>query len=118
MYLIRTSKGETEHMAEPIDKAQLGPTQQVELYEGGKILIIDDATDPFLQGVITLEAKAATLLFHFLLAHQDQNALRELTEQVALLRETTDTAIKHLAGHVSHLAQQFSIDHHHTESEG
>jgi hypothetical protein len=40
-----------------------------------------------------------------------QNLIEEQTASIALLRETTDTAIKHLAGHVSHLAQQFSIDH-------
>ncbi len=34
-----------------------------------------------------------------------------LTESIALLRETTDTAIKLLAAHVSHLALQFKIDH-------
>lgn len=43
--------------------------------------------------------------------------LEQVREDIALLRETMDASIKHLAGHVSHLAQQFSIDHGHKESE-
>jgi hypothetical protein len=37
--------------------------------------------------------------------------LEQLTASITLLRETTDTAIEHLASHVSYLALQFSIDH-------
>ena len=39
-----------------------------------------------------------------------ENHISELKESIALLRETTDTAIKHLAGHVSHLALQLKVD--------
>ncbi|SRR6266496_2173444 len=42
---------------------------------------------------------------------ENDERLQELTEGIALLRETTDTAIKHLASHVSHLALQISLDH-------
>ena len=44
-------------------------------------------------------------------ANDEPDQLERIEQQIALLRETTDTAIKHLAGHVSHLAQQFNIDH-------
>jgi hypothetical protein len=37
--------------------------------------------------------------------------LDELTASIALLRETMDTSIKHLASHVSRLALQISLDH-------
>jgi len=40
-----------------------------------------------------------------------EQRLDELTASFVLLRETTDTAIRHLAAHVSHLALQFKIDH-------
>jgi len=43
--------------------------------------------------------------------------LDQLTQSVNQLRATTDTAIKHLAGHVSHLALQFQIDHQQPEQE-
>ena len=46
---------------------------------------------------------------------QLEDTIRELIESVALLTETTDTAIRHLAGHVSALTLQLSIDQ--TESE-
>jgi len=59
-------------MAELIDKAQLAPRTQIELFEGGKILLTDESEDPFLPTFIELEAGPATLLFDFLLLHQDQ----------------------------------------------
>ncbi len=37
--------------------------------------------------------------------------LDELTASVALLRETMDASIRHLASHISHLALQFQLDH-------
>jgi hypothetical protein len=46
-----------------------------------------------------------------------EQRLDELTVSIALLRETTDTAIKYLAAHVSHLASPFKINHE-KESEG
>ncbi len=46
-----------------------------------------------------------------------QNLIEAQAVSIAMLRETTDTAIKHLAGHVSHLAQQFSIDHNQRKEE-
>ena len=69
-------------MAELIDKAQLGPDQRAELYEGGKILIIDDSTDPFLQGIITLEALPATKLYDFLLLHMSRLARHRDAQKV------------------------------------
>lgn len=65
--------------------------------------------------VTLLQVMATALLAKQLYQLNEQR--HTLTEDIALLRETTDTAIKHLAGHVSHLAQQISLDHHHTESE-
>lgn len=60
-------------MAELIDKAQLSLQQRVELLEGGKIALIEDKHDPFLPPFsIELDAKAATLLFDFLLLHQER----------------------------------------------
>lgn len=44
-----------------------------------------------------------------------EQRLDELAASIALLQETTDTAIRHLAAHVSHLALQFQLDH---EKEG
>jgi hypothetical protein len=44
-----------------------------------------------------------------------EQRLDELTASIVLLQETTDTAIRHLAAHVSHLALQFQLDH---EKEG
>jgi len=38
-----------------------------------------------------------------------------LSEDIAMLRETTDTAIKHLAGHVSHLALQLRVNQQESE---
>ena len=46
---------------------------------------------------------------------QLEDTIRELIESVALLTETTDTAIRHLAGHVSDLTLQLRINQ--TESE-
>ena len=46
---------------------------------------------------------------------QLENTIRELIESVALLTETTDTAIRHLAGHVSYLTLQLRVNQ--TESE-
>jgi hypothetical protein len=46
-----------------------------------------------------------------------QNLIEAQAVSIAMLRETTDTAIKRLAGHVSHLAQQFSIDHNQRKEE-
>jgi len=37
--------------------------------------------------------------------------LDELTASIALLRETMDASIRHLASHISHLALQFQLDH-------
>lgn len=59
-------------MAELIDKARLAPRTQVELFEGGKIRLTDEVDDPFLCTSIELDAKAATLLFDFLLLHQER----------------------------------------------
>ena len=43
--------------------------------------------------------------------------LDELTASIAVLRETMDASIRHLASHVSHLAMQISIDHEHNEAQ-
>lgn len=45
-----------------------------------------------------------------------EKRIETLSEDIAMLRETTDTAIKHLAGHVSHLALQLRVNQQ-TESE-
>ena len=51
---------------------------------------------------------------------ENDERLEELTKSIALLRETTDTSIKHLAAHVSHLvshlALQVKIDHEQSEA--
>ncbi len=52
-----------------------------------------------------------SVLIAALRRQENDERLQELTEGIALLRETTDTAIKHLASHVSHLALQISLDH-------
>jgi hypothetical protein len=43
--------------------------------------------------------------------------LDELTASIAVLRETMDASIRHLASHVSHLAMQISIDHRQNEEQ-
>ena len=57
-------------MAELIDKAELGTQLRAELFEGGKVLLTSTQDDPFLPTFIELDAKAAMLLFDFLLLHQ------------------------------------------------
>ena len=55
-------------MAELFDYVELAEMQVAELYEGGVIWLHDNGT----QEDIRLDAKAATLLFDFLLLHQER----------------------------------------------
>lgn len=55
-------------MAELIDEVELAENQAAELFEGGVLWIHDNGQ---IQD-IELDAKAATLLFDFLLLHQER----------------------------------------------
>lgn len=59
-------------MNERIDVKALSVTQLAELFESGKVLLTCTTEDPFLPTFIELDAKAATLLFDFLLLHQER----------------------------------------------
>lgn len=70
-------------MAELIDKAQLAPRTEVELFNDGKLLFTASEEDPFLPTFIELDTKGATLLFDFLLKHQEIEPALAVAQQQA-----------------------------------
>jgi hypothetical protein len=71
-------------------------------------------TQEYWRGYYKAEEEEKTALEEAL--QENSERLEELTASIALLRETTDTAIKHLAGYVSHLELQISVDHQQSEA--
>ena len=83
--------------AELIDKAQLAPRTQIELFEGGKVLITDESEDPFLPTFIELDSEGAIKLGGFLLSHQDYlNKHRDAKQAEQLLARPFDVYLKTL----------------------
>jgi hypothetical protein len=74
-------------MAELIDKAELGPQLQAELFEGGHILLTATQDDPFLPTFIELEAKESQALFDFL--------RRKHERLIQVGKQYTDEEIRH-----------------------
>lgn len=114
---VTQAKEKTEHMARTPDGAEKITDEQraLDLYllAEKRYYEMPEASP---DDVTLLQVMATALLAKSITRLNEQR--HTLTEDIALLRETTDTAIKHLAGHVSHLALQLSLDHdHHTESE-
>ncbi len=71
-------------------------------------------TQEYWRGFNKAEEEGKTILEEAL--QENSERLEELTASLALLRETTDTAIKHLGSYVSHLERKISVDQQQSEA--
>ena len=109
---------------ERIDKKTVKATFQEAFGEGSVIgdsvlnvllnAVRRQKTQEYWRGFNKAEEEGKTILEEAL--QDNSERLEELTASIALLRETTDTAVKHLAGYFSHLERQISVDHQQSEA--